>query len=241
MIRQAFTRKIPEQAKWFFAFVVLPLYVYCSALILSALFKWLILTFSWSANELSMNAWLNIINDFVLLIIVGWILKETMVQQFKDFKLYLKSNLQLGLLIGPVIMYGVSFVGGFLTLILGGQADSENQILINQLLSSYPVMMILSAVVLAPIIEEMIFRGIIFGWAYEYNPLAAHIISAFLFGFVHIMSAVFAGNVAEWIQIIPYFLMGLTLSKIYERSNNIYVNILVHGIYNLISIMLVML
>ena len=39
MFNQHFTRRVPTQAKWMFVLVILPLYVYCGSLILSALFN----------------------------------------------------------------------------------------------------------------------------------------------------------------------------------------------------------
>ena len=87
----------------------------------------------------------------------------------------------------------------------------------------------------------MLFRGIVFGWIYEWNPKMAHLISAFIFGFIHIMSAVFAGNLLEWVQIFSYGLMGFALSYLYEKQNNIYVPILSHMMNNIISMCLVLL
>ena len=100
--------------------------------------------------------------------------------------------------------------------------------------------MVFTTVFLAPVFEELMFRGTVFGWLYEVHPIAAHLVSGFLFGFIHVMNEVFAGNFAEMIQIFPYAFMGFGLSYIYEKNNNIFVPMLAHATNNLISLILVL-
>lgn len=241
MFNTHFTRRVPTQAKYVFILIVLPLYMYCGSLILSALFKFLILQFHWNIDYDGMNAYLNLIFDALLLLIVGWQLKDTMKAQFLDFKKDIKNNLLYGGVIGILLIYAFQILGGLLTMFLGGAEVSENQQAVETILTSYPAIMIVVTCLLAPIAEEMMFRGIVFGWVYEWNPKAAHLVSALFFGFIHIMAAVFMGNLAEWVQIFSYFFMGLALSYLYEKQNNIYVPIMTHMLNNILSILLVLL
>ena len=64
------------------------------------------------------------------------------------------------------MVYGVGIVGGFITLLLGGASTSENQNLIQTIVAAHPFLMSLTTVVFAPLLEEMIFRGIVFGWVF---------------------------------------------------------------------------
>lgn len=239
MFNHSFTRRISTQTKWMAVLVILPLYVFCGSLIGTALLKFIIVTFSLNLDYVSVNTYLNIIVDFGMLIFVGWVLKETMIEQWHDFQKDIKGNLIYGCLIGTAILYGVGLLGGFITLILGGDASSENQALIETIASVHPLMMTTTAVVFAPILEEMIFRCIAFGWVYELNPQLAHLVSGFIFGFVHVMMSVLSGNISEWIQIFSYFFMGIGLSYLYEKKNNIYVPIFAHATNNLISMLLI--
>lgn len=241
MFNQHFSRRVPTQVKWMFILVILPLYMYCGSLILSALFKFIILQFHIQFDYNQLNAYLNLIFDLILLVLAGWLLKDSMIEQFKDFKKNIKNNLFYGCIVGVLMIYVCQIIGGLLTLALGGNQTSENQQLIESITTSYPVIMIFVSCILAPIVEEMLFRGIVFGWIYEWNPKMAHLISAFIFGFIHIMSAVFAGNLLEWVQIFSYGLMGFALSYLYEKQNNIYVPILSHMMNNIISMCLVLL
>lgn len=241
MFNQHFTRRVPTQAKWMFVLVILPLYVYCGSLILSALFKFVIIQFQLEFDYNQMNAYLNLIFDVFLLGLAGWLLKDSMLEQWRDFKKNLKQYLIEGCVIGVLLIYACQIIGGLITMTLGGNQASENQQFIETITTSYPVLMIFVSCVLAPILEEMLFRGIVFGWIYEWNPKMAHLISSFIFGFIHIMSAVFNGNTAEWIQIFSYCFMGFVLSYLYEKNNNIYVPILSHMMNNMISMCMLLL
>ena len=70
---------------------------------------------------------------------------------------------------------------------------------------------------------------------------APAMISAFVFGFMHVMTAILSGNISEWVQIFSYFFMGMALSFLYEKRNNIFVPVLTHSMNNLISMLLIFL
>lgn len=241
MVSNVFTRKVPSQVKWMFIFVILPLYFYCSSIIGSALIKFVMVTFSIALDYNTINGLLNLIVDFGLLVIVALIMKDMIIEQWHDFKNDVKGNVIYGCVIGTLLIYLLGLVGGIITLLLGGNQTSENQQLIETITVSHPFIMIFTSVVLAPMLEEFIFRGIVFGWVYELNPKLAHIVSAFIFGLIHIMMAILNGNIAEWVQIFSYFFMGIALSFLYEKKNNIFVPILGHATNNLISMLLILL
>lgn len=241
MLNSVFTRKVPNQVKWMLVFVIFPLYFYCSSIIGSALIKFLIVTFSLSWDMNTVNCYLNVIVDFSILLIVGLIMKDMIIDQLRDFKKDIKGNLLYGCVIGTVLIYLLGFVGGVITLLFGGNSTSENQQLIEAITIVHPFWMTLTAVVMAPMLEEFIFRGIVFGWVYEWSPKLAHLISAFVFGFMHVMTAILSGNISEWVQIFSYFFMGMALSFLYEKRNNIFVPMLTHSMNNLISMLLIFL
>lgn len=240
MKTSTFTRKISAQTKWMFLLVLLPLYVYCASLIGSALIKLILTVLSTKLSYETINCWLNVIVDGGMLILVGWVMKDLMKKQLIDFKQNWQKYLLYGIVLGTGCLLVAEIFGGTITSLFGGENTSSNQELINTLTDAHPALMILTSVFLAPILEEMMFRGIVFSWLYEVNPYFAHLVSAFLFGFVHIMSSVLSGNMFEWVQIFSYFFMGIVLSVLYEKTNNIYVPILTHATNNLISMILLL-
>jgi len=240
MNEKGFTRKLTSQEKWLYILTVLPLYLIGSSLIGNAILKFIILTFHLNMSIDSLNAYLNLIVDLGMFLFVIGVFKETLLVQWKDFCKKIKYHLLLSF-IGIFCLYGAAFIGSLLTFILGGNNLSENQALVEVLTIHHPIIMIFTTVVIAPILEEIIFRCGMFGWLYEMNKYLAHIVSGFVFGFMHIMMALFTGNMFEWIQIFTYFFTGIILSVLYEKSNNIGVPILTHMFNNLVSIIFILL
>lgn len=81
----------------------------------------------------------------------------------------------------------------------------------------------LKVAVIAPIIEELIFRGLIFnGFRKNYNGFVAVVMSALLFSLFHLN---------PW-QIPATFVLGLLLGWLMLRTNNIFVAIIGHSINN---------
>ncbi len=235
-----FTRKISNQTKLMMLLVFIPFYFFCGSIIASAIIKFCIIQFSLVLDETTVVAYLNLLLDLVFALIILLIFKDSLIEQWKDFFKEKKENILYGFVIGFVMLFVASIVGGLLSMAFEAQTDSQNQAVIENLAQAHPVIIVITSVILAPIVEELLFRGTIFGWLYELHPMIAHLGSAFLFGFVHIMDAVLSGNYQEWFQIFAYFLMGAVLSFLYEKRNNIYVPILSHMMNNLISILLVL-
>ncbi|MCB2357995.1 CPBP family intramembrane glutamic endopeptidase [Clostridium estertheticum] len=94
-------------------------------------------------------------------------------------------------------------------------------------MSISPIILILSIAVIAPIYEEVIFRGILLkGMANKMDPNLALIISALIFALVHM-------NIPQGINA---FLLGLIIGAIYLSSNSIYLCIFAHFINNSVAI-----
>lgn len=84
----------------------------------------------------------------------------------------------------------------------------------------------LTAVIVAPILEEMIFRGIILeGFLRNYSPVKSILLVSLLFGLAHL-------NI--W-QFIGAFIIGAFISWIYWKTRNLLLSIAVHMLNNLIS------
>ncbi|MFD0587622.1 CPBP family intramembrane glutamic endopeptidase [Paenibacillus sp. GCM10027627] len=86
------------------------------------------------------------------------------------------------------------------------------------------------AVLLAPIIEEIIFRHIIFGWiqgSKEKFSIIGAFISSTLFGIMHMNVILFIG----------YFAVGYILCYFYFKTKNVLVIILAHIMLNFFALM----
>lgn len=86
--------------------------------------------------------------------------------------------------------------------------------------------MMLTAIVLAPILEEILFRGIVQdSLTYKYGPLRGILLGAALFGIVHVIPQ----------QAFNAFLIGLVLGYIYYQTRSLVPVIVIHCINNAIA------
>jgi membrane protease YdiL (CAAX protease family) len=79
------------------------------------------------------------------------------------------------------------------------------------------------AVVLAPVAEEFIFRGMLFPFVKQLGfPKLALFGTSFLFALVHADKAIF----------IPLFILALALTWLYEETDNLLAPIVTHSLFN---------
>ena len=132
----------------------------------------------------------------------------------------------LGTLALPILL----IVPG-LTLVIGGITDlltllfplSGAQQAMFELMMSNGVASVVTVCLVAPFLEEMLFRGIILrSFLQQYPRRQAMIWSAFLFGLFHLNVYQFA---VGWI-------LGLLLAWLYERTRSLWPCILLHAAYN---------
>ncbi len=101
------------------------------------------------------------------------------------------------------------------------------QEIINSMLAENIFAVLLVLVILPAILEEFIFRGIIFSGLYKNRGFKfALIFSSFLFGLVHF----------NFVQGFSAFLTGLILGWLYWQYNSLIIPIIAHGFNNLLSV-----
>ena len=122
------------------------------------------------------------------------------------------------------------------------EIDPQNQQYIVEILNSGAVgflSMIMYAVILAPIIEELVFRKGVFELiTNRFGVVAAIIGNSFLFAFIHVMFEFIDPETStQYMNILPYFIPGLVISIIYYRSGKlIMIPIIIHILYNAMGI-----
>ena len=84
----------------------------------------------------------------------------------------------------------------------------------------------LVVVVLAPLSEELVFRGFIFGALRKRSGfLVSGVLSSLAFTIIHLQF--------HPVLFIQIFILGFLLALVYERTHNLVVPMLAHGVYNL--------
>lgn len=139
---------------------------------------------------------------------------------------------------GQVVLW--SFLGIFMAFIgqiiaanieiyiLGIETSSENTENIMEITKVVPLFTVIT-VIIAPILEEIIFRKIIFGTLYKHmNFFLAGIISAVIFGLVHM----------DALHLLIYTSMGLVFAFLYVKTKRIIVPIIAHAGMNGIAVLI---
>lgn len=142
-----------------------------------------------------------------------------------------KKIINLLLLIGIAIFF-IEFI---YTDILNLERP-ENQKIVEALLAILPITMTIAIIFIAPILEELLFRGIFFNYFLsKNNPTAKYIAllaNALIFGVLH----------EPWLSsissFIVYSLSGLLLAITYLHTRDLRYSILIHMINNTISVLL---
>jgi membrane protease YdiL (CAAX protease family) len=124
-----------------------------------------------------------------------------------------------GLLIAAYIFI---ILHNLLLMALGVDTQGEEILKLFSELKS-PVWFFLVGVVIAPIVEEIFFRGFLFqGFRQRYGWVAAMLISSFIFAAAHLDPVAF----------IPTFILGAVMAYVYHRSNSVWPGIILHFLVN---------
>ena len=133
---------------------------------------------------------------------------------------------------------GFEFLAGRL---LPGFRNANDQN-ITALLRGNFSLMLLGTVLLVPMAEECLFRGLIFGRIYPVSRGAAYGVSAVVFSLIHILgylgTAPLTDLAAAFIQYLP---AGLILAGCYAATGTLFCPVLIHAVINAVGIVLLVL
>ncbi|MBX3739118.1 MAG: CPBP family intramembrane metalloprotease [Candidatus Didemnitutus sp.] len=135
-------------------------------------------------------------------------------------------------IIMPVIVL-CSAAWTFILQALGMPSDPQDLIAIFTRTQSKPLLvtMMFVACALVPINEELLFRGAIFRFCRQrFGRAAALLVSGVLFGALH-------GN---WAGFLPLTVLGVGLAIAYQRTGDIRVSMIAHGLFNLNTLVIVL-
>ena len=190
----------------------------------------------------TINIYLNFFSTLVSMIFAVVLFKDFFIDNIRKFKQNLSKNILWSATAGLGINYLISYLTNILIILFLGTSDSaSNQLLFESLIENSFLLMAIQAIVFAPIVEELIFRGLVFRSFRQYNIYLAHFISAFCFGFIHIYQGLFAGDFTQLVYLLSYGGMGFAYSFVYEKRKTIVAPMIVHMLNNLIATIIIML
>jgi len=131
--------------------------------------------------------------------------------------------------VGIFLAFIVNIIAGLIeTQVLGIEPGSDNTMFIMEIIRSFPIFMIIPAII-APILEEIVFRKVIFGTLHKrVNFFIAALLSSLVFGIIH----------GEPQHLLVYASMGFVFAFLYKMTNRIIVPIFAHAGMNSITVLL---
>lgn len=139
----------------------------------------------------------------------------------------------IGLFAGVFIWAAAQVLAGVLVTILRMLGlNPEGQQEVTSIASQLPLpIAIVTIAVLAPIAEELFFRGFVFNaWEREYGTRSALIGAALLFGLAHVPGG-------TPLAVVIVLLLGVVLTAVYAWTRNLATTIGIHAAFNLASVL----
>lgn len=96
--------------------------------------------------------------------------------------------------------------------------------------SMFPLLIVFTFITM--LIEEIVFRGLLFGQLKNFKPIARILISAGIFGFCHVNHFLSTSNPLDLITVAYTFGIGIILGMLYEYGGNFIIVICFHFFYN---------
>ena len=111
-----------------------------------------------------------------------------------------------------------------------------NDVSIGNMVQENFVLTAIGTVLLVPIAEETLYRGLIFGSIYNRKPLAAYLISSCIFASVHVVGYIGSYEPMQLaLCFLQYLPAGIAMGWAYAKADSIWAPILMHTVNNLIG------
>ena len=139
----------------------------------------------------------------------------------------------LGICWGFVVYIGLNVIVNVIIMSTVGVVDNPNNEYVNDLFSQSSKIITIGAVLLGPLAEEALFRGVIFGFFRKKNRVLAYVMSFICFSVIHVWA--YALVSPDWtilINLIQYLPPTIALCYAYEKGDNIFCSVALHMIVN---------
>ena len=191
------------------------------------LFRFIELKKGLSLEQASINAmaYWSIFSFIVTLLIVIFFLRRELSPSAPTLRGETRTSVGTSIIwaiAGVFMAFCAQYVGILLETAIGVKQGSENTQVIVNIIAQVPLFALITSIV-GPILEEIVFRKVIFGTFYKkYSFFVSALISSVIFGLAHF----------EPEHILLYSAMGFTFAFLYVKTQRILVPIFAHVAMN---------
>ncbi len=208
-----------------FGFIWLLLYVF----VLPALVSLAVEFFSLPVTDLQANLLLFILNTAA----VWAIFHKLLVADLRNIRLW---PVVQAIILGIVMYYAATWAVLFVMDKLSLSAEAFNDATVMAMAGENRTATLVIALALAPILEETLFRGLVFGSVHKVNRILAYAATAILFAALHVWQyAPQEGIVPVLLAGIRYLPAGVALAWTYEKAGTIWASVFMHSLLNAIA------
>ncbi len=169
-----------------------------------------------------------VLYEIILTLIIIYIYRNDFIPNIKDFIKnninYFKKYIKYWFLMLLLMIVSNLVITMFTTTNI-----SQNQSTIIENLKIAPIYTFIVSVIVAPFLEELVFR-LSFRKIFAHTNTLFIFFSGFIFGSMHVIGNF--SNLIDLLFIIPYSIPGFIFAYVYAKSNNICVPISLHFIHN---------
>jgi len=169
-----------------------------------------------------------IIYETILTLIIVYIYKKDIIPNFKDFIknniMYFKKYIKYWFLM-LILMISSNLI---ITLFTTTEIATNQESIVNTLKHA-PIYTFVVTVLIAPILEELVFR-LSFRKIFAHTDILFIFFSGIIFGGMHVIGTL--EHLIDLLFIIPYSIPGFVFAYVYTKSKNICVPISLHFIHN---------
>ncbi|MBR3861980.1 MAG: CPBP family intramembrane metalloprotease [Oscillospiraceae bacterium] len=141
------------------------------------------------------------------------------------------------MLLGGLVNYALSLaVSPVLLLVLDGAVDNPNNAALLEIAQQDLGMIRAASIFLAPLVEETLFRGVVFGSLRPKHRVLAYALSTGLFSLLHVWQYILvSADASLLVYALQYIPSGVALAYCYERSGSIWPPIFLHMLLNTVA------
>lgn len=177
---------------------------------------------------------LQIIIDTITLVAIMMMCKKLIIEGIERIK--------LSSIIDIFKYYAIMIIARILASIpvvfIATELTSTNQESVNIMLQTNTLYTLYATIIFAPFVEELVFRGVIYKQIRDkMGVLAGTIISSLIFALMHFIISIANNDMSDLIFLPVYMAPAIVFCMAYEKTNNIFISILIHLISNLNGIL----
>jgi len=171
---------------------------------------------------------------FVINCVMTWVIFHNfLIRSFRGIRFW---ELVQALILGFVLYYAGSWVFQKAVELLGISITSFNDQTVMELAGQNMPVMAVCCVLLAPLVEETLVRGLLFGTIHRSSRYGAYAVTIVFFAAIHVWQYLLVAEPKEvLLAALQYIPAGIALGWTYEKSNTIWAPVILHMTINAIT------